>query len=160
MTPLSSAFVLLVLAAFADVATTRAGLRTGAMVEANPLMRPFVMCTRRALVVKSAALVVVGWGVFDLARWGSPRLALALTLAGAALNAWHAWRNYRLLRAWLRRHRYDDRIDAVRYWVQSQIEPPAPPRHSVGDTEADIAELRAAARELECREARILAGCG
>lgn len=176
VTTLALAFDVLVIAALADVLTTRAGIRSGAFLEANPLMRPFVRTTPRAMTAKVAGVLVIAWGVFDLAvEW--PRLALVVTLGAAAVNAWHAWRNWQLYRAWKRWRGADSRMDAMRYVAMAPT-PADADEHSpivddafaearrrarmdvadgmqrrlereiIGDTEDDIAELRRVAREV------------
>jgi hypothetical protein len=197
MTPLSGAFALLALASLADVLSTRAALRAepGFLHESNPLMRPFVGCTRRALAVKLAGVLVMGWLASDMAKT-APRAAALLLLTAALSTSWLAWRNVRLLRA-VQRHDvrfpngsrlvvwpgdvgYDETapVTAAHYdYLASRPSrfPGIQTAPHVGDTEDDIAELRAAAREIDEQvrmdailerlaetdafEARMLAGC-
>lgn len=97
MTPIAGAFDVLVLASLADVVTTRCGLRTGQLVEQNPLMRWSTRTTTRALCTKTAGLLVAG-GCAALASHDAPFLTTVLILAGAIWTAHLAYGNWRLYR--------------------------------------------------------------
>lgn len=97
MTPLTWAVDALIAASLADVVTTRAGLRTGLVHEANPLMRWWTRTTLRAMTAKTLALAAVSVELLRL-RAEHPVLAVAIAWAGAGWTLRTAWQNYRLLR--------------------------------------------------------------
>jgi hypothetical protein len=96
MTLLTFAFDALVLASVADAVTTRLGLAVGA-VELNPLMHWSTRSMARALLTKLLGLATVGAVLLSLMCM-HPHLAEGVTLFGAAMTGWLAWRNYTLYR--------------------------------------------------------------
>jgi hypothetical protein len=88
----------LVVASIADVLTTRAGLRTGLVIERNPLMCWATDSLWRAVFVKAAGLAVAFLMLAELEAT-MPRVALAMTWGFALLTAGIAHQNHRLVSA-------------------------------------------------------------
>ena len=85
----------LVLASIADVLTTRAGIRSGLLVERNPLMRRVTNSTWMSMGVK-----IAGCGLaLALLRANGHEGGVAVVWGAALWTGWLAWRNHRLLRA-------------------------------------------------------------
>jgi hypothetical protein len=96
MTGLLVASLALVLASLADVASTRAGLRTGRAYERNPLMRWATATLPRALAVKTFGLAVTFWQLLILAA-DHRTLAVVVAWLGAIWTARLAYHNFQLV---------------------------------------------------------------
>ena len=98
MLAFACAFVALCAASAADALSTVEAVRSGECVEANVLMRPFVVNIRRAAAAKIIGLGVVAIAGLKLAA-SNVDLAVAIVAASAAVTARTAYRNDRLHRA-------------------------------------------------------------
>lgn len=88
----------LVLASIADVLTTRAGIRSGLLVERNPLMLWATRSTWRAITVKAGG-IALGAALMVPNSESAPLTSLVVLWLAALGTGYLAWQNHRTLRA-------------------------------------------------------------